>query len=440
MGGGTIPVVTSGCGTGGAVAWTHTFKAPASAPATESFQLGAMVAGPQGHVGIGASVASSTMCTCPGLVLDASGVEGASPPSQGVPSGACAASITPAGFGRTDGLLYGFEHQTSKATGPATSGFLGEKANVSIDGTVTAGPVVQSKLLGADAAGDLFAQVTVTPPGATADFGMGPVSGTVMLRYDPSGALVTDTLPVATGSFAVGALGHLFYATQVTSAVDQGCGIVGAAGAARTIVTKRDAAGACVWSRALPAGAVMSIDPSENVLLAATFAGSADFGGGPLVAAGTSDLGLGKLDASGSHVWSHRFGAAGASVSGVSAFGATSTGGASLAATLSGAVDFGCGAVTSSADATTLFASFDASGNVAYSRVVELLAGVAAAGPAVDGLGGIYYAVQQKVMSNCACMNTMQCSIGDQCVGGMCLQCQLTSNQPGDILVSRFSP
>jgi hypothetical protein len=80
-------------------------------------------------------------------------------------------------------------------------------------------------------------------------------------------------------------------------------------------------------------------------------------------------------------------------VSGVTSLGATNTGGAALSVGIGGAVDFGCGAVSSSAGATTLFANFDATGTVVYSRVVELAPG-SGFGPVVDGLGGISYAVE----------------------------------------------
>jgi hypothetical protein len=206
-------------------------------------------------------------------------------------------------------------------------------------------PCVATSFLGADAAGNLFAQVDVTAsPGV--DFGLGTVSGTVLLHYGPNGALVNDTLPTAGGILAVGALGDLFYGTHVSGTVDEGCGTVGTAGASSTVLTERDATGACLWSKALPTAA-FALDPSQNTLLATTFSGTIDFGGGPLTSKGTSDLAIAKLDPSGNLVWSKSFGASGASVIEILAQGATNTGGLTLVAVISGAVDFGCGAVVS---------------------------------------------------------------------------------------------
>jgi hypothetical protein len=83
-----------------------------------------------------------------------------------------------------------------------------------------------------------------------------------------------------------------------------------------------------------------------------------------------------------------------------------------LTATLGGAVSFGCGPVSSSSGATTVVASFDATGTVVYSRVVSILGGgFGHAGPVADGLGGVSWALQQEI-------------------GG----------EGGNILVTRFAP
>jgi hypothetical protein len=55
----------------------------------------------------------------------------------------------------------------------------------------------------------------------------------------------------------------------------------------------------------------VAIDGSGNVVITGTFAGTMDFGGGPLTSAGSWDIFLAKFDATGAHQWSQRFGAAG---------------------------------------------------------------------------------------------------------------------------------
>src|SRR6185437_13776695 len=147
-------------------------------------------------------------------------------------------------------------------------------------------------------------------------------------------------------------------------------------------------------SKARPASTLIAVDPSRNVLLATTFSGTIDFGGGPLTSVGTSDLAIAELDPSGNLVWSESFGASGASVSGIKALGATTSGGLAIAAGMSGAVDFGCGTISGASGATTLIANFDAKGAVIYSRIVQLQASLVPSLLVADGLGGISYAAQ----------------------------------------------
>jgi hypothetical protein len=56
----------------------------------------------------------------------------------------------------------------------------------------------------------------------------------------------------------------------------------------------------------------VAVDGSGNVVIAGTFSGSMNPGGGVLTSAGSYDIFLAKFDASGAHQWSQRFGGAGA--------------------------------------------------------------------------------------------------------------------------------
>jgi len=405
-----------------------------------------MAGGTLGDVAVSSFESDGNHCDAGLLVMNGPG-SSVIPPMVSYLAGACAAGVGPVAFDRLDQPLYGYEYQGSTVGGIANSGFTGEAVSKGFSGSTSMGPNVGVSFLGADAAGNLFVRAGSNgAPGSQVDYGLGPIAAgsTVTLHYNPAGALVSESLP-ATGTLAVGALGDLFYATSVTGTLDDGCGPVGAAGVASTVLTERSSTGACLWSRALPASTVFAVDPMQNVLLAATFSGTVDFGGGPLTSVGTSDLALAKLDPTGLLLWEERFGAGGASVSGVSSFGATNTGGAALSVGINGAVDFGCGAVTSSAGATTLIANFDAMGAVVYSRVVTLVAGgVHQAGPVVDGLGGVSLAVQVKPVVDCSCT-----TFGDPCPtpGDFCdffLICESCANLapylPGNILVSRFAP
>lgn len=105
-----------------------------------------------------------------------------------------------------------------------------------------------------------------------------------------------------------------------------------------------DTAGTHVWSRRFD----KSVSPQEVVydgagalVLAGSFHGSVDFGGGPLLDAGKGDLFVAKLSGAGEHLWSARHGSpdyeypacAAASAAGVVAIGGM----------LEGVVDFGDG-------------------------------------------------------------------------------------------------
>lgn len=304
-------------------------------------------------------------------------------------------------FDPQGGLLYGWG-VPGPYPGGFDSGFVVGPASVSlnvVNGEACACDLpdvtVGSSMLGRDTAGDSFAAVTVTPwccSTGTYDFGGGAVSGSYLIEYSPTGAFVRQ-IPTPPGTLAVGALGDLFAASQVTGTMDYGCGPVGTASVTSTVLAKLDQTGACLWSEALPTGTSFALDPLENVLLATTFTGTVSFGGAPLTSVGTSDLALAKLAPTGALLWSESFGGSGASVSGITVLGATNTGGLALSVGINGATDFGCGAVGSSPGATTLFARFDATGAVVYSRVVQLASGQSMFGPVVDGLGGISVAV-----------------------------------------------
>ena len=79
---------------------------------------------------------------------------------------------------------------------------------------------------------------------------------------------------------------------------------------------KYSADGAVVWSKNFlvanssgtrVAGGV-AVDPFDNVLIAGSFRGTENFGGGDLVAIGVFDSFMAKFDSNGGHVWSARFG------------------------------------------------------------------------------------------------------------------------------------
>jgi hypothetical protein len=78
-------------------------------------------------------------------------------------------------------------------------------------------------------------------------------------------------------------------------------------------VVKLDSGGMVEWAQRFgdeeaQFGDDVAIDADGNILLTGRFQGIIDFGGGPLLSAGSEDVFVAKLTADGTHLFSHRFG------------------------------------------------------------------------------------------------------------------------------------
>jgi hypothetical protein len=183
--------------------------------------------------------------------------------------------------------------------------------------------------------------------------------------------------------------GEVVFTGSFQGMVDFGGGPLSAGASDDVFAVKLDPAGAFVWGKRFgdPAssqiGAGVAIDGGGNVLLTGGFAGAIDFGGGPLSSAGSSDVFVAKLDASGKHVWSKGFGDA--SYQNGAAIATDADGAAILVGTFVGSFDLG-GPMLASAGSTDAFlAKLDASGGHVFSKRFGDTAGQSAEGVAVDG-------------------------------------------------------
>src|SRR5262249_41160143 len=82
--------------------------------------------------------------------------------------------------------------------------------------------------------------------------------------------------------------------------------------ASATFVVKFDAAGNYLWSKTFAPQMTwgdlqMDLDPAGNIVIAGTFSGTIDFGGGPLVGLSNSPLFVARFNAAGGHVFSKTF-------------------------------------------------------------------------------------------------------------------------------------
>lgn len=108
--------------------------------------------------------------------------------------------------------------------------------------------------------------------------------------------------------------------------------------------------GAVIWSKRFgdssgQESVSTALDATGNVLLTGFFFGSIDFGGGPLVTSGESDVFLAKLDGNGTHLWSKRFGDSNFQES--TSVVVDSAGDIFLAGSFAGTINLGGGALTS---------------------------------------------------------------------------------------------
>lgn len=109
--------------------------------------------------------------------------------------------------------------------------------------------------------------------------------------------------------------GNVVVVGYSNGAIDLGGGQVGQTGEDRCFVAKYAASGAHLWShRYGGAGAMrchaVAVDTAGSVYFTANLLGSADLGGGPLTTIGLNvrDVVVAKLDPSGAHVWSRLYG------------------------------------------------------------------------------------------------------------------------------------
>lgn len=132
--------------------------------------------------------------------------------------------------------------------------------------------------------------------------------------------------------------------------------------------------GAALWQRTFVASgagggariAGIATDREGNVVVAGSFTGTLSFGGEPLVSAGEDDVFVAKLDRTGKHLWSKRFGGPG--YQDATSVAVADDGDVIVAGTLDQKADFG-GDVLVSAGMIDLFcARLDANGKHLWSR------------------------------------------------------------------------
>jgi hypothetical protein len=165
-------------------------------------------------------------------------------------------------------------------------------------GTAVGVSVLGDVFLGGDFQGSIdLGQGTLVSAGASDVF---------LARLDSSGGPVWaqrfgDAADQHLTSLAVDASGNVVVTGQFQGTIDLGDGPHVSAGGNDVFIAKLDASGAPLWSKSFgdssfaQGGKSISADPSGGVIVAGTFGGAIDFGGGSLVCKGTSNAFVTRL-------------------------------------------------------------------------------------------------------------------------------------------------
>ncbi|MCY7421432.1 MAG: SBBP repeat-containing protein [Chitinophagaceae bacterium] len=181
--------------------------------------------------------------------------------------------------------------------------------------------------------------------------------------------------------------------------------LISAGGSNDIFISKLDASGNFVWAKQIGAtandqGSSITIDVLGNVLTTGYFAGTADFNPDPLVtnnlvsAAGTADIFISKLDASGNFVWAKQLGTATAGDNG-NAITTDALGNVYTTGYFSGTADFNPDPLAISnlvtAGSVDIFVSkLDASGNFVWAKQLGGNSGDIGYAIAVDAAGNVF--------------------------------------------------
>lgn len=171
---------------------------------------------------------------------------------------------------------------------------------------------------------------------------------------------------------AVDGLGRVVVAGTFQGMINCGGDDLWSEGKGDIFVATYDTEGAHAWSRRFggahaDVGHAVAVDAAGNVVVAGSFTGTVDFGGGALVSDdGSADIFVAKFSASGTHTWSRRFGDGGTDLCRFVAVDAS--GNVFAIGEFEGAVDFGGGARASAGGSDAFVAMFDADGTHRWSR------------------------------------------------------------------------
>ncbi|WP_153821323.1 hypothetical protein [Polyangium spumosum] len=158
------------------------------------------------------------------------------------------------------------------------------------------------------------------------DLGAGPLASTggydvLLAKITPLGEVVWakrfgDADTQQAYAVASDAMGNIYVGGRVFGSVDFGNGVLTSAGSDDAFVAKFDTNGDPMWSKLFGDASTQQVRAIEvtkanQVILAGTFTGTVNFGGTTFTSAGGTDSFVAKLDETGFHAGSRRFGGQG---------------------------------------------------------------------------------------------------------------------------------
>jgi hypothetical protein len=173
-------------------------------------------------------------------------------------------------------------------------------------------------------------------------------------------------------AITVDAAGDVLIAGSFAGSVDFGGGPLMSTGGSTAFVAKLDgSSGSFLWAKGYGTGAALgvAVAPSGDVLVTGDFSGSADFGDGqPIASTGKKDAFIVALSAGGGYKWSKHFGSPGTSA-GATGVAVDAAGHVVVTGSFAGSVDFGSGQpVTSTGPQDVFLTKLDASGGYVWSE------------------------------------------------------------------------
>jgi len=240
----------------------------------------------------------------------------------------------------------------------------------------------------------------------TTNLGAGPIKATgasadvLIAGFDASGGslwsqqLTGDSARTVTGVAASNAgdvvvAGHFYGKLAVTGILP-----MYSAGASDVFVAALAKSGTPKWAKSFGAADYqnatdVAVDAGGNIIVLGDLYGSIDFGLGPLVSAGNSDIFVAKLGPSGDPIWSKRFGSANAQEA--RSVAVDDDGNVVVLGWLFGAgsIDFGGGVLTSAGGDDLVLAKFDPDGKHLWSKRFGDSMSQEGTSVAVDGMGNV---------------------------------------------------